>query len=299
MIIGTCSYLPLDPELRKFRLERIKLQKEFFDKELPGIKIYTCAQQYKEEDYLPGIEYIKFETGIGQSKARNELLKVFYNSDEDFMLMADDDTFLYPYYDCMDYFRDAIIKPKPFLQLDLVAGLLPILGGFKSRILDNLEAYENNHILIPLQSKTLAFCLYKNTKKYYNKEYYLSDVKFKGFHEDIDFFIKLLLDGRTIRTNPTFILNTPSNEGTSTLFKGFNDRVSGLVETRECLIKTYGKTNLRFLSTGGLDYSKLRKEHDPAPENIFIQRTKKMVLIDRLKTVHTRSNQKPIKKGLF
>lgn len=298
MIIGICSYLPLDEKLRSFRLERIKKQKEFFDLNLPGVKIYCCAQQYKEQDYLEGIEYIKFEKPIGQSKARNELLKIFYNSDEDFILLADDDTWLYPYYDCMDYFKDLLSNPKPFLKLDLVTGLLPILGGFKQNILDNLASYESNHVLTPLSSKTLAFCLLKNTKKYYNKEYYLSDIAYKGFHEDIDFFIKLILDGRVIRTNSTFIFNTPSNDGTSTLFNNFNERVSGLENTRKTLIELYGKDKLRFTSKGGLDYKTLRKTYDPSPEIIFIPRSKKMVLSPNLKTVHTRSTEEK-KKGLF
>ena len=298
MIIGICSYLPLDDKLRQFRLGRIKKQKEFFDTNLPGIKIYCCAQQYRDEDYLSGIEYIKFEKPIGQSKARNELLKVFYNSDEDFILLADDDTWLYPYYDCINYFKDLLEDPKPFLKLDLVSGVLPVLGGFKQKIIDNFQAYESNHILTPLDAKTLAFTLLKNQKKYYGKEYYLSEIKYKGFHEDIDFIINLFLEGRTLRTNSTFILNTPFNPGTSTLFNDFSERTEGLEKTRKDLIEKYGEDKLFFTQGNKLDYRALRKRYDKLPEYIIIPRKTKMVLTENLKNIVKRT-QKPEKRGLF
>ena len=75
MRVGIISYLPRN-EKREARKHEIDRAFENLKLVLPeDVKIYVVAQCYDESDYKEGINYIKFDTGIGPSRARNKLLK--------------------------------------------------------------------------------------------------------------------------------------------------------------------------------------------------------------------------------
>jgi len=88
------SYLPDDEKLRKERLERHKKQLEYwrqFD-----IEIVVFAQNYRDNDYQPNITYIKNKGKLKlPGSVRNVCLEHFYNSNDDFTAILDDDTILY------------------------------------------------------------------------------------------------------------------------------------------------------------------------------------------------------------
>lgn len=84
------------PEARQVRVDNHRKQIEFWQEFCPNMKITILSQDYNENEYLEGCEYIK-HTGdlLTPGKARNVLLKKFYNEDsQDWALMMDNDAIL-------------------------------------------------------------------------------------------------------------------------------------------------------------------------------------------------------------
>ena len=136
MIFGITSYLPEDEHLRCKRLKGHRKQLEFFREVLPDVPIYVVAQNYKDTDYTidDKIHYLVFESGIGPANARNELLKLFYNSNEDFMYMLDDDIV---FYDCLNVAGCMAREVKDYLAVRKNARYSPA-DGVCSMIFKNL-----------------------------------------------------------------------------------------------------------------------------------------------------------------
>ena len=116
------SYLPDDEEIRAVR--KSAFEKCILDmKEItPNTRIYINAQNYKEEDYLddPQITYLfKHEKGVGAQRARNELLEWFYNSNYEWMIISDDDSFLAPTESTKMFFKELEQYPEKFKSIPL------------------------------------------------------------------------------------------------------------------------------------------------------------------------------------
>ena len=136
MIIGIISYLPMDKNVRQKRLEAHHKQLQLLSQ--LNCKMFIVAQNYTDEDYCKNnnIKYFKFDKGIGPSKARNILLDYFYNSDEDWMLMCDDDRYFYDYYDIFTFFNELQTNPYKFMQLDYIRSHMATKLPFKKSIYD-------------------------------------------------------------------------------------------------------------------------------------------------------------------
>ena len=289
MLIGVNSYLPTDGRVRQVRKNRIKEQYEFFNSIIPDTKIYCCAQQYDKDDYIDNVNYFKFNNGIGVSQSRNKLLEFFYNTDEDYMVMCDDDTTLYPYYDCFDLLKEMSINPNKFISLDVIGSVNPMMTGFKQEIYNNINTFIDNYVFVPIVFKSFAFSIVKNFKKYYNKEYYFIDIP--GMSEDYELFIRLALDNISLKSCSTFIMKTPNEESVSTLFDSREQRRQSLVKTKEYLST---KFNLTRNKKGEIDWNSIGSLRDRSYK--IIPRVNKMIVQDYMKPV---PRHKESIRGLF
>ena len=201
MIVGIISYLP-DTRDRIYRLLIHKFQLEWLRKHFPSIEIIVAQRGYNEDDFQQGIHYIPAKIGV--AGARNSLLEYFYQSNEDFMLMMDDDIILYDYYDGINLINEIHTNPYKFSKLDCVNSINPTKAGFKKAMIDSKELVELNYTFIKPSSKQVQFALYKNFKKYYDKEpYFLEqahdfETNYTKLAEDYIFIYELLLNNYNV-----------------------------------------------------------------------------------------------------
>lgn len=229
MVIGIISYLPDNPELRSNRLDKHKRQLELF--KTLNVPIFIVAQNYRQEELsnIPNINYYVTEKGIGPANARNILLQTFYNSQEDYMMLCDDDIVFYEYYGIRDFFNELITTPNKFINdLDYIRGVMASKVPFKQTVYDqrlNLTHYvfEDRDTI-----GTTALAIVKNFKKYYNKEIYYEDLNVSegNGYEDKDFCCKLKINNIKTHVLDTFILKAFNYTDNSTLFNTYEDRMN-------------------------------------------------------------------------
>ena len=186
--IGIISYLPRN-EKRERRKHEIQRAFDKLKEVIPAdAKVYVCSQGYDEEDYQEGINYIKFDEGIGPSRARNELLKAFYESDDDYMLYIDDDNFIYDRYNVKGLLHEIHTNPDKFKMVDIFCGIhgrfSPFTKENEALDLDNFYHFKQ----MPFQT-TGELRILKNLRKYGKEEIYY-DVNVP-LGEDLDLRIRL------------------------------------------------------------------------------------------------------------
>lgn len=137
---GIISYCPEDTELQKVRAHAHSLQLDWLATvNTYGANVYRIEQHYTPEfreavaTALPIVSKV-FAEGIGPAAARNELLKDFYSSDDDWLICMDDDRCLYSHYGSHLFFYDLQYS----LQLNklckegvLITGVVPAYSPFK------------------------------------------------------------------------------------------------------------------------------------------------------------------------
>ena len=87
------------PTERKIRVENHAQQIEFWQKHCPKMNIQVLAQDYDENEYIPGVEYVHHLGDLlTPSQARNVLLKNFYADNiHEWALFMDNDAILKPH----------------------------------------------------------------------------------------------------------------------------------------------------------------------------------------------------------
>lgn len=191
MRIGIISYLPHNEKREGRKREIAKAYEKLMEVVPKDCQVYVVSQCYDEEDYKPGINYIKFDEGIGPSRARNELLKAFYASDDDYMLYIDDDCFIYDRYNVKNLLREIHTNPSKFKMVDVFCG---IHGRFSPFTKEN-EQLDLDHFYhfkqMPFQT-TGELRILKNLRKYNKEEIYYDETIKTG--EDLD--LRIRLEGR-------------------------------------------------------------------------------------------------------
>ena len=214
MKIGMISYLPPEPELRKKRARNLKNTFEWLDKEFPGVEVRCVAQNHALEDLHKDTYYYFFREGIGAAKSRNILLKDFYETDDDWMLLLDDDCTLYDYYGWRDLIKLLNEEPE-CTTLDAIGGVDPTRSGFRWNILQKRDIFEHN-FTFKRDMKGMQFLLLRNLKKKYNKEIYFTEQE--HVHEDVIFLKELQIEGFRVAASEDMIYKLDTV--TSTIFTG-------------------------------------------------------------------------------
>ena len=170
----------LDDTLPNYE-KRSKILKSVVDFWLSrDLDIVICAQNYKEKDFLVNerIRYVFLEEkeyGHKISAARNRLLKEFYESDEDFCIILDDDIQLYSgtKYCDSDNIISILRDLKELHGIDLFNGLQPVFMPFtkeyqKPEYKDNLIFKKNLQVIGQIM-------FLRNLKKFYGREIYFDE----------------------------------------------------------------------------------------------------------------------------
>jgi hypothetical protein len=199
------SYLP-DDSLRDKRLEIQNKQLDYWlDK---GLDVVVYGQNYKGNEIREGVDYIiNNGTPDRPGPARNVLLSVFYQTQDDFCLVMDNDITLYEGQKyCASDDLVSILKETPienFQGVDAFEPLNPTQTPFSAFFADNRRELSENLYFKRRPNISGQSLFMRNTKKFYDKEYYYDDWYDEKtgkiiMGEDVDFGIQLTKDGRGV-----------------------------------------------------------------------------------------------------
>lgn len=199
MRIGITSYLPNNPEVKQRRKEANAKQIKWLHEIFPNKTIEVVAQNYADSDYL-GAGFIRYSkhAQLGVSKARNMILKSFYESDDDFLLLLDDDVILYDYYGGKELLCEIEENPAKYMLFDRVTANNPRYLAFKKDNFKDKNVVTHWKLIRQPFNTGAPFCVYRNIRKYKGKQIYFTEPKGNEiFIEDVDFHIKWVMEGMT------------------------------------------------------------------------------------------------------
>lgn len=162
---------------KEIHLRQLKFFKEC------NMKIVVYAQEYKDDEFQEGVEYIINDGKLKlPGHARNVLLEKFYNSDQDFAVFADNDSILYfgdkyKYGDGADIFSE--LERTPIENFKNVGGMVPINSineGYIKESTENIEVYKDFFILKKSTACKGSLMFLKNIKKHHGKEIYFIEM---------------------------------------------------------------------------------------------------------------------------
>lgn len=249
MLIGIISYLP-DTEIRIKRYNTHKKQVAWLQELYPDCEIWVVAQNYREEEYLDGVNYFTYSEGIGPSKARNVLLGLLYSSEENFMLLADDDSIIYPYYNMEEFMRLFAQDDNGCLDgVDWVVAVDPEVRPFKKSIF--IDKSNLTHFKLSRKPMGLGTSLgfIRNIRKHYGQTiYYNEDLNPCGGglgYEDIEFCIRWMLEKRTLYVADAWIKKSPM-WNKSTIFTDKGDRADNKKPSLKLVLEQYARFGITF-----------------------------------------------------
>ena len=275
------SYLPNDEEKRAKRKELHNRQIEYWKKRIPKeVELWVYAQNYRDEDFIEGVNYIINETDeiklIGGAK--RECLKHFYQTDDDFALILDDDIVYYEGEKYMD--SDNIINIlrgidiEFFKDIDVFNGLNPSqepFGAFYEKKRDTLKNNLYFKLKVNLSGGEIFF---KNFKKFYGIEVYLEDLlnedgsNFGG--EDVKLGIELIKKGFGVYSLKN-IVRKDMGWSHSLWCKTKEHRKQAMDALKEKIINEWGVNS----KNGRVQWSKFIEQHSTKPKEIIIPKNGK------------------------
>lgn len=289
-MIGVISYLP-NNELRTKRFEACCTQIDWLHKLFGNEIINVVAQNYDDSECVcEGVNYIRFNTGIGAGHARNEILKMFYNSDDDWLFLCDDDTVAYPYYQYEDFIHDIFANPNRFNGIDGVSAVEPEYHPYKKLNFEdkgNLTHYKFEPRELNSGSATSVI---RNIKKYYGQELYYPNTnanKGEG-REDMEFLLDWLLLGRTWYTMDTWIRKSLCFDQSSIFGGDTKARDKILMHDLDVVCDKYKEYGLMRQTNGRITWSNF---------NDSFNKTEKILYIERLKNIVFDENTTPKEKN--
>lgn len=185
LMIGMISYLPDDEPRRSIRWKQtIKTIKNVcMVASWIGRNLDLAITNWKEKEFkeAEGLN-ISFHTipleERGVAKSRNTLLKAFYDSDFDYLLMCDDDIAFYPHYDIENFFHLINEEPQRLLNAGLyyICAVLASYAPYKEKNMNDRD-FENNWVFTA-GGNTAGMCpqIFVNLKKYFDTEIYQKEV---------------------------------------------------------------------------------------------------------------------------
>lgn len=282
IMIGVISYLP-DNELRTKRLTAARTQIEWLHKVLPNAKILSVCQSYTQDecDMLGSDMYLNCAKPIGAGKARNEILKKFYNSDYDWLFLCDDDTIAYPYYEYENFFEELSndINSEKFRCLDAISAVEPEYHPYKKLNYEdkgNLTHYKFEPRELNSGSATSFI---RNIKKYYGKELYYpnTDANKGEGREDIEFLLEWLLSGFNWYTMNTWIRKSLCFDQSSIFGKDTKARDKLLMHDLDMVCAKYSKYGLQRDINGRITWNNFNKNFNKSKKLLYIERNKHIV----------------------
>lgn len=280
MLIGIISYLSDNPTLREKRKKVHSAQLDWIWENISDPHIIVCAQNYNQEDFDSRVEKYIIKDPIGPCRARNVILKELYASDEDYFMMMDDDSFLYPYYDPKSFFQE--LSNEEFRKLDVIGCMIPEQVPFKKP--NYLEPELLTHYIFHRKPiRQLQVLIMNNLRKRYGEEIYFDenmDPKKGTGQEDEDFLIQLIAKGYSVTNCITLIQKSPAYES-STLFETRKERIEIFKNNAKALVDKWKDYGLVLKDTDRPDYRYFYKNYNKTPMRVLIKRKDPLILTDK------------------
>ena len=275
VIIGIISYLP-NTEVRTKRIEASHFQIDYLHKLLPNTNIMCVAQAYNESDYVDGVLYYKFDKPIGAGAARNVILKEFYNSDYDILLLCDDDTIFYEYYHYERFIHEFCKNLAKFKGINAVSALEPEYHPYKKLNYED-QANLTHYKFEPRELNSgSATSLIKNIKKYYGKEIYYpnTDANKGEGREDIEFLLEWLKEGLNWYTMQTWVRKSLCFDKSSIFGTDTKARDKLLMHDLDVVCDKYKEDGLQRQVNGKITWSAFNDRYNKSEKVLYIEREK-------------------------
>lgn len=203
ILVGIISYLPDDLEVRDKRLTTHIKQLENIDSTFDNMDFLTIYQNYSELEIQQceariinksNTSTYQTHKALGANPARNIILKEFYSSDYEFLMLMDDDTVFYPYYDVKYLFSD-LLAYRNKTNIGMIRPCVPFMSPFKESNYKDRSTIEQCWILRSSMG-LIPFCMIilSNLKENFGKEIFFDEVmnprKGEGY-DDYDFVFRL------------------------------------------------------------------------------------------------------------
>ena len=293
VMIGVISYLP-NNELRTQRLTAARTQLDWLHTLFTEPQITVVAQAYNDSecDY-EGVNYIRYESGIGAGKARNVILKMFYESDYDWLFLLDDDTVAYDYYSYQNFIHEIVDNPEKFKAVDAVSAVEPEYHPNKK--LNFKDAGNLTHFKFEPRelNSGSATSIIRNIKKFYGKELYYpyTDANKGEGREDMEFLLEWLLLGFNWYTMDTWIRKSLCFDKSSIFGGDTKARDKILMHDLDVVCEKYKQYGLQRLSNGKITWSNFNDVYNKSEKLLYIIRNEKIVF-DEKTTPKEKSNCK-------
>lgn len=284
MFFGVISYLQDDPSGRAIRWKQtyktIKNLCEVSGWVQAPLHIATTNWRKEEYDSLQGLNIIYHTVSMedrGVARSRNTLLEQFYNSDEDYILMCDDDIKIYPHYDFRRFIELIHYNPDIVLKQELyyICAILANYSPFKTRNIE--EPLFKDNWVFDAGGNTAGMNpqIFVNIKKHFGQEIYQKEFLNKAGMggDDGCYTIDLMNLGLMPYTLTAFIAGT--TEIVSTAWNEKKSKQDMLKEavweegqaTLDYMLKTYPR--LRQITKYRLDFSGY---YPPHKKQVYIPR---------------------------
>ena len=223
IIVGIISYFGHTPEVRIKRRKIHSFQLRWFKRMgFTKDEVLVASQHYQSDEYWPNYAtYLDCEfpnATLKPGAARNFLLQQFYNSDADWIILADNDSVLDSRNkgDIIQWLRDNDQDDVPCFVP--VAPNVPGQGAWKDYFVDRSADLDSNWIFERGKTKT-SFMFLKNLKKHYGFEQYFDEGQHFQSGEDWAFGIDLQIAGHRAMWCRNIILREIGGQKTSGTWK--------------------------------------------------------------------------------
>ena len=273
-MIGVISYLP-DNDLRTKRFAAVCKQIEWLYTIFGSSKAIVVAQNYRDyECSRTDVEYIRYPVGIGAGKARNVILNKFYNSDEDWLFLCDDDTVAYEYYNYREFIWEIMSNDEKFSMIDAVSAVEPEYHPYKKLNYED-KANLTHYKFEPRELNSgSATSIIRNIKKYHGKEiYYPNTDASKGEgREDVEFLLEWLLAGLNWYTMDTWIRKSLCFDQSSIFGKDTKARDKLLMHDLDVVCDKYKEYGLQRQTNGKITWGNFNKDYNKSEKILYIKR---------------------------
>ena len=258
LMLGVISYLPDDEQVRSVRWKTTKkcIQNllQVAEWVCKPLNIVITNWRKKEEDEIQKLvegSYGVLFTTIpmehrGAAVSRNALLKMFYASGYDYLLICDDDAHIYPHYNLEKFFQDLNLHPEDFLREKLfhICAHLANSAPFKEKNMKDPDFCSNWVFTAGGDHAGRCPQIFANFKQELGKEIYQREYLYNELHlggEDGCFDLDLMEQGIMAYTLSAFIA------GTTEITSSFWDEKKSKQEMLEDDVWEEGQATLDYI----------------------------------------------------
>lgn len=278
LMVGIVSYLPNELSLRQKRTAAVKFQDEWLNKILPLNRRVVVAQNYGPDEVNHvgvNLEYIRSEP-LGAGEARNVILREFYHTEYDWLLLLDDDTIIDEKYSPENFINEIMKCSHKFdeTNINAISALEPEYHPYKKQNYEdknNLDYYK----FIPRELNSgSATSLIRNVVKLGGQEVYFPNVdanKGEG-REDMEFLLQWLLSGYTWYTMVTWIRKSLCFNQSSIFGIDTKARDKILMHDLDVVCDKYKKYGLQRGIDGRITWANFNNQYNKSEKVLYVKR---------------------------